>query len=274
MRPHDEASLRAHIDACPMGDTLSEQREGFIARAGVQPSTGTWTTIGGIDTLRVGAASAPALVWFHGGGYVLGSPDTHRVMAAHLASRDVQVLLPAYPCAPECTWPAPLNAALAVLDDLDNSVALGGDSAGGHLALNAALARPGRARALALISPNTDRTGSCLTRDRDGDAMNDGAKDAALWAMVAPELGDDDPQASPHLADLRGLSPLHVEAVGTEILLDDTLILTRAAAAAGVQVSAHIAPGLMHMHALWPDALPQGAEALDRIARHIHAASP
>ena len=268
-RPDGEAALRAHIASVEMGEDVAAMRRGFAARAGEHPPPPRVETINGIEVVRVG--EGPPLIWFHGGGYVLGAPETHMVLAAHLAARGIEVILPRYPLAPERTWPAPRDAALAVMDGFPGQVALAGDSAGGHLALVGALARPGKATSLSLVSPNTDRTGLSRTRDRDGDAMNDGETDAALWAMAAPDLAPDDPEASPHLADLRGLPPVHLAAVGAEVLLDDTLILARALAAAQVPLSLHVAPGLFHMHTLWPDALAEGAAALDRIAAHVRA---
>ncbi|WP_316016093.1 alpha/beta hydrolase fold domain-containing protein [Roseobacter sp. HKCCA0434] len=266
-----EPGLRAHIAAHPVEGTVADKRRAFARRAGPQPEIGTPDRIGGVEVVRHG--SGPRLVWFHGGGYVMGAPDTHLHLADALASHGVEIILPRYARAPEATWPAPLDDALALLDALDSPVALGGDSAGGHLALNAALARPGKVTALALASPNTDRTGLSTTRDRESDAMNDDAGDAAFWRMAAPDLPDDDPQASPLLADLSTLPPLHIELAGAEILLDDGLMLARRAAIAGVATSLHVTPGLMHMHVLWPHVLPEGATALARLAAHAKGAT-
>ena len=258
-RPADEAGLRARIAAIPVEGTTEARRRAFRRLLGHQPEAER-LTLGGRDALAVG--EGPTVLFWHGGGYVFGEPETH-LMAAHaLAARGLRVVLPSYRLAPEHVWPAQLEDALAALDAAPGDVALAGISAGGHLALNAALARPGRAAALYLMSPNTDRTGRSATRGRDGDAMNDGATDAELGAMALGHLPDDHPEKSPLGAALGGLPPLRLDAAGAEILLDDALLLARAAALAEVDVALRVRPGLMHMFHLWPDALAQGAAAL------------
>jgi acetyl esterase/lipase len=263
-RPHDEAALRTHIGATPMGDGVDAMRGGFAARLGPQPDA---------DVVAGGLAlgQGPTVLWFHGGGYVMGGPQTHVLAARGIAATGLRVVLPRYRLAPEHRWPAMLDDALAAIDAVEGPLALGGDSAGGHLALVAALHRPGRAAALAVIAPNTDRTGRSTTRGARGDAMNDGATDAALWRMAAPDLRDDHPDASPLLADLGSLPPLHVEVAGAEVLLDDGLLLAAAAARQGVAVSLHVTPALFHLFPLWPDALPSGASAVMRIGAFLKA---
>jgi acetyl esterase/lipase len=262
-RPRDEAELHAHIDAVPMDGPPEDLREGFVRLAGPQPPLRTEARCG-VECGIVG--EGPEIVWFHGGGYVFGAPGTHARLAHCLAGFGLSVVLPRYRLAPEHPWPAMLEDARAVAAASTDAV-LGGESAGGHLALAVALERP--VRGLALVSPNTDRTGRSATRDRTGDAMNDDATDTRLMRMAMGHLDPADPAASPLLADLSGLPPLHLEAAGAEMLLDDACLLARAAALAGVRTSLHVTPGLFHMFPLWPDILPEGAAALGRIAAHV-----
>ncbi|WP_191090229.1 alpha/beta hydrolase [Histidinibacterium aquaticum] len=264
-RPTDEETLRKHLSAHPVEGEVEAMRKAFEARLGPQPELAP-TEIGGVPARTTG--EGPLVLWFHGGGYVFGAPETHALMAERLAEAGLRVVLPVYPRAPEDRWPAMLDAACGIVDAVEGPLAVGGDSAGGHLALNLALARPGRVAALGLIAPNTDRTGKSATRDRSSDAMNDDAGDLALWRKTA-EIADSDPQASPLLADLSELPPLHLEAAGDEILLDDSLLLVRGAGLRGVETTLHVTPGLFHMFPLWPDALPQGAAALDRLGAHF-----
>nr|WP_156169394.1 alpha/beta hydrolase fold domain-containing protein [Wenxinia marina] len=262
-RPRTFGDVVALIAATDLGDSPDEMRAGFARLAGPQPGAEA-LRLGPVEALAVG--QGPTLLWFHGGGYVFGAPGTHLALAHGLAAGNVRVVLPGYRLAPEHPWPAMLDDALAALDALDGKVILGGDSAGGHLALNVALQRPGRAAGLALISPNTDRTGRSTTRGRETDLMNDDATDARLAAMAMPGMAPEDPAASPLLADLSGLPPLHLELAGDEILLDDGLLLARAAALAGARVSLHVTPEMFHLFPLWPDAIPEGQAALARIA--------
>ncbi|MDO6587219.1 alpha/beta hydrolase fold domain-containing protein [Salipiger sp. 1_MG-2023] len=266
-RPRSEAELRAHIARVAMDGDIAARRDGFARLAGPQP-VGEPLELGGVPCRAIG--TGPDLLWLHGGGYVFGSAQTHLMLAAALAKTGLRVILPDYRLAPEHPWPAMLEDALAVLGAL-GPVCVGGDSAGGHLAL--ALARRQPCLGLALISPNTDRTGRCTTRQRGSDAMNDDATDAWLGRIALPGLPPDDPDVSPLGSDLSGLPPLHLELAGAEILLDDGLLLARAAALQGVDVSLHVTPGLFHLFPLWPDAVAQGAAALGRIAAFARAAS-
>lgn len=260
----------ARIEATPLGETPEAMRRGFARRVGDQPP-GEPVTLGGVEALAVG--SGPTLLWFHGGGHVFGAPETHMRLARGLAAEGLRVVLPRHRLAPEHRWPAMLEDALAALDAAEGPMALGGDSAGGHLALNAALARPGRASALVLFSPNTDRTGRSETRGSTRDAMNDDAGDRRLGEMALGALPDDDPAKSPLLADLSGLPPLHLSVASNEVLLDDALLLARRAAIAGVAVDLHVTPGLMHMFQLWPQAIAEGAAALARAGSYAAARS-
>ncbi len=262
-RPADAAALRAHIAATPLGDDPASMRAGFAARLGLQPSLRPHAD-GGTVT-----GEGPEVLWFHGGGYVFGAPETHGRAAQRIAAYGLAVRLPRYRLAPEHRWPAMLDDALALIDAAPGRVLLGGDSAGGHLALVAALHRPGRIAALALISPNTDRTGLSGTRGRTTDAMNDDAGDRDLWRLAAPGLPDAHPDASPLLADLDALPPLHVELGGDEVLLDDGLLLAQAAARQRRDVALHVTAGMFHMFPLWPDVLAEGAATLDRVGAFL-----
>ena len=159
-----------------------------------------------------------------------------------------------------------------LLDALDGPVAIGGDSAGGHLALCLALRRP--VLALALISPNTDRTGLSRTRKANEmrDAMVDDAGDRALARLCFGEMSLDDPDVSPLLANLARLPPTWLTAATNEVLLDDTLLLAAAAARAGVPVELSVRPGLLHLWPLWPQAIAEGAATLAAAADFVHGA--
>ncbi len=282
--------VAARIEAINLGETPESMREAFARlllgdAAGAPPPVGKAEAMGGIDGLIVrppghgaGPTVAPRLVWFHGGGYVFGSPETHARAAAALAARMGEpVFLPRYRLAPEHRWPAQLEDGLAVAREVQEArrpVALVGDSAGGHLALTVALAlaREGHpAAALVLFSPNTDRSGLSDTREANTprDPMNADEDDRKLAQLAFGDLPDDDPEVSPVLDDLGLLPPTHVEAGDREVLLGDARILARRGREAEANVSLHVEPGAFHMWQLWTPWLPAANASLDRAAAFL-----
>ena len=257
----------AHIRATPVEGSPEAMRAGFAARVGATTD---------VPVCRIGKAGGrmfgegEALVlWLHGGGYVFGSSVTHSAAAACLSRlMGARVFVPDYPLAPEAAWEE-IVADMAGLLAATGPVPVIGDSAGGHLALTLALRTPGSVARLALISPNTDRSGLSRTRGSRRDAMNDDAGDLKLARIAMPGIPDDDPRASPLLADLSGLPPVWVTAATDEVLLDDTLLLVRELGRSGVAVAADIVPGLFHLWPLWPGILAQARRSLEAAARHL-----
>lgn len=271
--PSEDARDRvaARIAANPVQGSPEEMRRAFDALFPDAPR-GRASTIGGRPCVVHGEGDRGTVVWLHGGGYVLGGARSHGAAAACLARlAQCRVVLPLYRRAPENTWPAPLEDALAVIDALDGPVALVGDSAGGHLALAVARGRPGAIRAMALVSPNTDRTGLSTSRKANSsrDLMNSDADDARFAAMAMPGFDPRDPDVSPLVADLAALPRTFLVASTCEVLLDDSLLLGVALARAGVQVETHILPGLWHLWPLWPGQLAEADDTLARIAAFL-----
>ena len=283
MRPRNRTELLAHIEAHPVEGSLASKRRAFAARLAAPEGLGEAHTFAGNRGLLFRAGepdtstqAAPIrTVFLHGGGYVLGSPRTHAVLAQTLADAlGEPVFSASYPAAPEHPWPAQRDAVLGLLDAAPEPLALVGGSAGGHLALVCALARPGKVSVLALFSPNTDRMGRSDTRAANTplDAMNSDAGDRAFWELAAPDVADGDPEASPLLADLSQLPPTLLSATEGEVLLGDTLLLARALQEAGVEHAVRVAPYAtagMHMFESWPDALPEGQRAVEAAAEWV-----
>jgi acetyl esterase/lipase len=277
------------VRSIDLGDTPPSMRTAFARllrgnAAGQPPAFARRGVVGGIEGLTVTppgrreGVGDPRFVWFHGGGYVFGSPGTHARAAAALAARiEEPVFLPRYRLAPEHAWPTQRDDGSAVARALQNAgrdPVLVGDSAGGHLALVVALAlaEEGRApAALVLFSPNTDRTGRSATREVNTplDPMNADGDDQALARMAFGDRSDDDPEVSPVLADLSRLPPTHVEVGDREVLLGDSQVLARRARTAGTDVSLHIEPGAFHMWQLWTPWLPAADASLDRAAAFL-----
>ena len=209
-----------------------------------------------ILTPAVGDAGTTVL-YLHGGGFTTGSPATHRALTTHLAAASgatVHVL--DYRLAPEHPFPAALEDVLAAFWELLDRgatparTAIVGDSAGGWLALTAALwlrdsGDPAPA-ALGLISPWLDLTGSTWPDDR-GDAM---LRPSWLRRCARDFGGGSDPGAdelAPLEADLAGLPPITMHVGSEEILLEDAVRLARRARAAGVPVDLRRLDGLWHV---------------------------
>ncbi|MFW5881848.1 MAG: alpha/beta hydrolase fold domain-containing protein, partial [Roseicyclus sp.] len=195
--------LLQHIAANPVAGSPSEMRAAFARLAGPQPAL-RQVEIGGIRCVQAGSG-APRAIWLHGGGYVFGGAESHGNAIGHLAERlGAAVLMPLYARAPKRTWPAQRDDVLAVLDAVPGALPVIGDSAGGHLGLHAAFARPERVSALALIGANTDRSGRSRTRAPNSarDPMNDDRQDARLARLALPDAAPDSVDASPLLGPL------------------------------------------------------------------------
>lgn len=215
----------------------------------------------------------PAVLYLHGGGFVLGSPRSHRPAAARLALEcGVPVLLLDYPLAPEHPFPAAPDAALAAWEALTRGgsrpVALAGDSAGGWLGLwltlrAAALGLP-QPRALALFSPLLDLAGAAA-RDRGDLLLPAGFVSAGVRAFCGA-VPPGDPRFDLLDQPLAGLPPLFLAWDEDEMLAPDARRLAQAARATGVPVRAEAARGLWHAWPLFAGWLPEANATLKRAA--------
>lgn len=218
-----------------------------------------------------------AVLYLHGGGYVLGSARMYRALAAHL-SRSLGGA-PVYPLdyrlAPEHPYPAALDDAVAAFDDLvadgldPARIAIAGDSAGGGLAVATARAltdagrRPG---ALALISPWTDPSDTDLP-ERDF-AVNRawGTNSAAMYR------GDTDPQDAgyaPMYANLAGLPPMLVQYGANEMLHDQVERFVERARTAGCEVEAVESATLWHSGQVLAGMLRDATDAVQDVGTFL-----
>lgn len=220
----------------------------------------------------------------HGGGFAMGSCGSHRALASRLAiAGRARGVLPDYRLAPEHPFPAAIDDLWGVYEALlaggtpAEQIIVGGDSAGGNLALamiirarDAGLPMP---RALVLLSPWLDLTcsGESMQTRADVDpwlspAMVDGIRGIYLAGVDAAS-----PLASPLNAELSGLPPMLIQVGDQEILLSDSQRMQERAGAAGVAVELEVGPELWHVWHLFAPVLPDAVEAIDRIGAYIDA---
>ena len=239
---------------------------------------GEWSTAPGSDPSRV-------LLFFHGGGYCSGSIRSHRRMVTEAGrSAGIRTLAVGYRLAPEHPFPAAMEDALTAWRCLRKQglaarhIAVGGDSAGGGLALvlntqlrDAKEELPGCAW---LVSPWTDLTmsGSTLTTKDDTDPIIHRAYLGELAdAYVPTRMDRKDPRISPLYAELTGLPPMLIQVGSAETLLEDATRLAGAAGTADVPVTLEIWPHMIHAWPMWNAHLKPGRAALAHAGAFMRA---
>lgn len=223
------------------------------------------------------------ILYFHGGGYCIGSPMTHRPLTSALAAAaHASINVPDYRLAPEHPFPAALEDALvayrAVMAQTE-AVVLAGDSAGGGLALALALALRGtRTRqpdGLLLLSPWVDLacTGASMKRRAWRDPML-GRGGLRRWARLYAGAEVNDPRCSPLHGDLAGLPPVLIQTGTEEVLYDDSVRLRARLAEAGVEVELREYAGLWHDFQMHARVLREADQALAKagsfVSKQLH----
>ncbi len=225
-----------------------------------------------------GAREDRVMLYFHGGGYVIGSIASHREQASFLAAAaGCAALIIDYRLAPEHPFPAALQDARAAYRWLLNNrcdperIVLAGDSAGGGLAV-ALLAdirdreEPLPAGAV-LLSPWTDlaMTGETIrTRARQDPMLH--ASQLARWATwYRGSAAADDPEVSPLYADLAGLPPIYIQVGTDEMLLDDARRLAERGRECGTDITLDEWEGMFHVFQIFASlGVPESREAVRR----------
>jgi acetyl esterase/lipase len=218
------------------------------------------------------------MLYLHGGGYFACSPKTHRPITGAYARHGLRVFAADYRLAPEHPFPAALDDALAAYRGLldlgldPKRLVIGGDSAGGGLALGMLLAAkaadlPMPACAL-LFSPWTDLagTGESLVTNRIRDPMLVSERLREGGDIYLNGADPKNPFASPLYGNLAGLPPLLIQVGDGEILRDDSTRLAARARQAGVTVSLKIWPGMPHVWQISQGFLPEARDALNEAA--------
>jgi acetyl esterase len=259
-------------------DTMTPAEARAEIARGAESFAGTLVPVARVESLTLPGAAGPLaarlyvpegaarglLVYYHGGGWVVGDLDTHEAPCRFLARESgLAVLSVAYRLAPEDRFPAAVDDALAAfrwasgeatrLGSPPGRVAVAGDSAGGNLAAVVALlaTREGgtRPRAQLLIYPVTDLSTKHPSYRLFADGFFLTERDMDWYrAQYLPDVADArDPRASPLLAsDLRGLPPAIVLTAGFDVLRDEGEAYARRLAEAGVPVTHRRVPGQIH----------------------------
>ena len=222
------------------------------------------------------------LMYLHGGGYVLGGPDSHRDLCWRLSEiSGVRVLVVDYRLAPEHPFPAAVDDATSayrwLLDEgySASDIVIGGDSAGGGLAVamminlkNLGVKLPHGA---ILLSPWVDLScsGDSIAAHASVDPM---LSPVALEKFAAMYIGDLDrkaPLASPLFADLSGLPPMLIHVGSTEVLLSDAERLVSKLNEAGCEVVLEVWPKMAHVFQLFAGRVPEAREAVDKLGAFV-----
>lgn len=286
------AALRELLAQRPRPPALADRRAGFDAFAkvfatasdiAVEPVSANgvpaeWTSAPGADAGR-------AVLYLHGGGYVIGSLDSHRHVASEIA-RDFggRTLALHYRLSPEHPFPAPVEDSVAGYRYLlaqgiaPKNIAIAGDSAGGGLVVAALVA----IREAGLEQPSC---GWCISPwiDMEGIGSTMASKAAEdpmvqkdpLLEMAALYLNGADPRsplAAPLYADLRGIAPLFIQVGAAETLLDDAIRLSGVAGAANVPVTMEVWPEMVHVWHLFHPRLAAGRRAIAAGAKFLRNA--
>lgn len=239
-------------------------------------------TVGGIKALRTlhGASTEGVVLYLHGGGYIIGSPSTHRGITGHLARASGHTIIaPDYRLAPEHPFPAALDDAEAAYEGLlkdghaPASIAIAGDSAGGGLAIALAMRLRDKGRplpaSLTVFSPWVDLTHDHLYSPECEPVLQPRwiEKAARLYTGQEPRTN---PLISPIHGDLSGLPPLLIQVGSEEILLNDAQRLSDRVNQQGGEATLEIYNSLWHVFQVHAGQLDRATDALTDAAAHLN----
>ena len=276
-------ALRAIIAQRVRSDDIAQRRRDIDAR-GTQNKLAADVTVEPVSangvkaewTATPDADRTRAVLYLHGGGYVIGSLDSHRHLVAEIgrAARAPALALD-YRLAPEHPFPAAVDDAVSGYRFLlargvpATGITIAGDSAGGGLVVaamlsirDAGLAQPACGWA---ISPWVDMeaTGGSMASKAASDPT---VQQAGILDMANTYLAGADPRsplAAPIYADMAGLAPLLIQVGAAETLLDDAIRLAQVAGAADVAVDLQIWPEMIHVWHVYHPELAAGRRAIE-----------
>jgi acetyl esterase/lipase len=274
----DIGQARARFEK--MADFLGGAPDAKCEKVNASGVPAEWVRAPGCDPAR-------AVLYLHGGGYAIGSINTHRRLAYDIsAASAAAVLVIDYRLAPEHPFSAAVDDAAAAWRWLlqqgftANRLSIAGDSAGGGLTIatlvNLRDQKLGLPACAVAISPWVDLEGvgnSIMTRAAQDPMVQ---KDGLLW-MAGMYLNDKDaktPLAAPLHADLKGLPPILVQVGTAETLLDDSTRIAEKLHAAGVEVRLSAWPNMLHVFPLFAPVLSEGRDGCLEIGTFIRGKTP
>lgn len=238
--------------------------------------------------------SGRVIYYFHGGAYIAGLISVYRNFAVDFFNAaETELILLDYSCAPEYKYPTQLNEALDLWDELINNqgykpenIIVGGDSAGGNLALAFLLKLRDNKQimpnAAFCISPWADMiaSGESYIKNYQNDVMFGEKKKDITLTEKEKFLNSDiysfvggadrkDPYISPVFADYHDFPPMFFTVGGHEMLLSDTLTIVKNLKKNKIQVAVEIQEEMFHTYPIYAVFLPEGAEALHKIVNFI-----
>lgn len=280
---------------CVKSTAMSPRSPLPLQRAALNNIGGSLPLPQGIQQTKLSLAGRPALQWrhkqsdckkvilyLHGGVYCIGSPKSHRDLCSHLATyADRPVISLDYRLAPEHIFPAAIDDVVAAYVELlaqgyaAKNIVIAGDSAGGGLSLaclqqlrEQGIEQPAAAY---LISPWVD------LRNTAASHQSKAALDPVLSTQFLSLLRDHylqgqsntDPRVSPLLGSMSGLCPVLIQVGSDEILLDDSLSLTRSVQANNGEVTLQQSEGLWHVFQVTPSLFSEARVALQGAGEFI-----
>jgi acetyl esterase/lipase len=271
----DVAEARARFEK--MGAFLGGAPDAKCEKVDVDGVPAEWVSARGVDAGR-------AVLYLHGGGYAIGSLNTHRRLAFDIsAASGARLLLLDYRLAPEHPFPAAVDDAAKAWRWLlkqglaANKLAIAGDSAGGGLTIatlvNLRDQKLGLPACAVAISPWVDLegVGTSMTARSAQDPM---VQKAGLTWMADMYLGGKDaraPLAAPLHADLKGLPPILVQVGTAETLLDDATRIAERLHSAGCDVKLSVWPNMLHVFPLFAPILSEGRDGCLEIGQFMRA---
>jgi acetyl esterase len=226
----------------------------------------------------------PLIMYFHGGGWVLGKLDEYDEICSMLANRSEAIVVSVdYRLAPEHKFPTAVHDCYAatkwisenakLFDGDEDSIIVAGDSAGGTLSIGVSLMARDKGRPqIAMqvpICPVTDlsRDMSKYSNDKYGPSKE--SMDWFIKHYVRHESDLRDPQASPQVADLKGLPYTVLVAAELDTLREQELDFMKKLEQSGVRTNLLDYPGMVHGFMTLPGYFEEGREAIERVASEV-----
>jgi len=266
------ASFEAHAKRMHVHPAFADYRNGTIGAVPV-----LWASCGRVT-------SDDVLLYVHGGGFIVGSPDTHKHIVAYLCrALGMEAVMPRYRLAPEHPFPAGFDDVVATYRGLlarglrANQIVLAGDSAGGALilALLAYLSDEGldMPQSAVALSPVVDLVAGfpSMTENAKSECLLIAERSEELGEMY---MGDQDrklPYASPFHAAFERCPPILFHCSEGEMLRDDTLEMQRKLVGLGHNVLVRSFPNAFHVFHIMCGRFPEARAALRDVVAFVKA---